>query len=271
MGTAAERGPSSRSSEPAHCRTPPAEAAGAEAGGGRGAPRGAGGGCGRPARPALEGRATGPGPQVGRCGLSQEGSTVPALWAQSGQVRHKMTHPTAHGTRATGHGPRVQAGDVGGARGTERGRREHRRHQGAPGRARRPELCPIGVRGHGLQLPVVAVSLLPLSGSLREPRQGARQGISQDSLWACTLQHGRGTPAPEPAQRRADGRRCVSRHRQTPKFNIAEPCSGTLHVNSRPSPTTARGLGSRAPTGLAGRAAGVLGTAPSCGERRRPP
>lgn len=124
----------------------------------------------------------------------------------SGQVRHKTTYPTARRTRAMGHGPRVQAGDVGGARGTERGRREPRRHQGAPGRARRAELCPIGVWGHGPQLPVVAVSLLQLSGSLRKPRQGPRQGISQDSLWACTLQHGQGTPAPEPAQRRAEQR-----------------------------------------------------------------
>lgn len=140
------RGTSSRSSEPAPCRTPPAEAAGAEAGGGRGALRGAGG---RPARPALEGRATGPGPQAGRCGLSQEGATAPVLWAQSGQVRHKTTYPAARRTRATGHGPRVQAGDVGGARGTERGRRGHRRHQGAPGRARRAELCPIGAAAAG--------------------------------------------------------------------------------------------------------------------------
>lgn len=98
------RGTSSRSSEPAPCRTPPAEAAGAEAGGGRGA-RGAGG---RPARPALEGRATGPGPQAGRCGLSQEGATAPVLWAQSGQVRHKTTYlpgspqDTSHGTRPPG-------------------------------------------------------------------------------------------------------------------------------------------------------------------------
>lgn len=60
-----------------------------------------------------------------------------------------MTYPAARRTRATGHGPRVQAGDVGGARGTERGRREPRRHQGAPGRARRAELCPIGAAAAG--------------------------------------------------------------------------------------------------------------------------
>lgn len=204
MGTGADRGARDFLAKLRTSALPHASCRGCRGRGGRGA---RGEGRRRPASEACPGGPSHrPRPSGGEVRSEPRGvhgaSTVGAKWASAAQNDLPGSpQDTSHGTRPPGASRRRWGG-----RGTERGRRGHRRHQGAPGRARRAELCPIGVWGHGPQLPVVAVSLLQLSGSLRKPRQGPRQGISQDSLWACTLQHGRGTPAPEPAQRRAEQR-----------------------------------------------------------------